>query len=110
MSYDGLPSYGSMGANDQLVPVFTASSLFPTQAQAPTFSGGLKSPPTLAYPTGLQQVGYPLNSDGGTMTQTSSAAASDPFNPRKSPVLWAIGFLLIGIIGLRKIHFQAIDR
>lgn len=112
MAYDGLPAYGSAGINDQLVPVFTLSAFAPGQAQAPTYSGGLKSPPTLAYPTGLSQVGYPVGDTGGTgnLNSVASNAAANPWSPTQSPVVMAIAFLLVGIIGLRIIHFKGIDK
>lgn len=106
--YIGLGPGGSVGINDQLTLGFPAQAFFPGQAQAPTFNGGLKTPPTLAYPTGLSQVGYPvgmLNDPSGAV----AAASAAPFSPVHSPVLWAIAFILIGIIGLRHIHFRGID-
>lgn len=95
----------SIGANDQLLPTFTANAFWPGQAQAPTFTGGLKSPPTLAYPTGQSAVGYPNPvSDPATV-----AAQANPWSPTASPVLWAVAFLIVGILGLRHIHFREVE-
>lgn len=98
---------GSVGVNDQLTLGYPMSAFFPTQAQAPTFSGGMKTPPTLAYPTGLSQVGYPVG--GGGINDMTTAAVAAPFSPKASPVLWAVAFLLLGVWGLRHIHFRGID-
>ena len=97
---------GTIGVNDQLSLAYTASALFPTQAQAPTWSGGMKTPPTLAYPTGLSQVGYPVGPGQSDMT---SNAVAFPFSLQHSPALWAIIFILVGVWGLRHIHFRGID-
>jgi hypothetical protein len=51
---------------------------------------------------GLANYGYggPANLDA------SDVAANDPYSPEKSPVLWACVFLVVGLLGLRYVHWR----
>lgn len=45
---------------------------------------------------------------GGTDVANTTAAAvaeANPFHPRHSPLVWSIAFLVIGLLGLRLVHW-----
>jgi hypothetical protein len=94
--------YGSQPVNGQLVPELTATQIFPSTAFVPYYQGKGAYTPTLPPPV----VGGAGSTDPYTSGMTQSAAVSDPLNPAKSPVLWALAFLTIGLLGLRHIHWR----
>jgi hypothetical protein len=99
--------YGSQPINGQLVPELTATQIFPSNAFVPYYQGRASFTPTLPppiqYGQGTAMDPYTSGLMGGG---SSMAAIQDPFNPTKSPVLWAVGFLIIGMLGLRHIHWR----
>lgn len=99
------PAYGSSVVNGQLVTNYTWSAMKPAQAAAPYWQGTGVKPRTLmgygAGPTGL--AGYGV-AGGGVIIND---AGEQPWNLRASPVPWAIGFLIVGILGLRHVHWRA---
>jgi hypothetical protein len=96
-------SYGSQVENGQLVPTVMGGQVQPSQAYIPYFNGRGAPTPTLPPPI---QIGGSHNSWAGGMGLSSNAAAEDPWNIFESPVIWAIAFLVIGILGLRHIHWR----
>lgn len=100
------PMYGSSVVNGQLVPNYTWAAMKPAQAAAPYWQGNGAKPRTLmGY--GMGQTG-PAGTGiggGGTLTDGGDASA-DPFSLQKSPVIWAVAFLIVGILGLRHVHWR----
>lgn len=86
--------YGSMGVNDQLIAVPTYRQLRPPVTMAPNYAGRGAVPPTL--PGGVSNSG----------SSNAVAAAANPFDLKLSPVIWMIGFLFLGILGLRYVHWR----
>jgi hypothetical protein len=95
--------------NGQLVTVNPAAAVYPaaygpspimydmygTQPTTPPFAGGAG--------------GAAFAAPGGVDTANNTAAqvaAANPFHPRYSPLPWALGFLLISLLGLRLIHWR----
>lgn len=107
-------SYGSNAVNGQLVAQLTGMQIYPTQAMTPSFQGRGAYAPTIPPPAKVLPAsldpwttGYNVGgSAGGDNSMQTAAAASDPFNPVKSPVVWAIAFLVIGVMGLRHFHWR----
>jgi hypothetical protein len=94
--------------NGQLLPVNPATAIYPA-AFGPNpvmydFYGTQPSTPPFAGGAG----GSAFAAPGGVDTANNTAAqvaAANPFHPRYSPLPWAIGLLLFGLIGLRLIHW-----
>lgn len=100
---DTLTSYGSMVVNGQLVPTLMPGQPFPSQAYVPYYQG--KGAPTPTLPPPLQ-IGGSHNVWSGGMGLSSNEAADDPWNISVSPVIWAILALVVGVLGLRHIHWR----
>lgn len=88
---------GSLVTNGQIIPSPMDSAYFPEMASAPFYRGNGQPPPTV-----------PLNfvSSANMVDQSANMAASDPFNFTQSPVIIAILALVIGILGLRYVHWR----
>lgn len=102
------PAYGSSVVNGQLVTNYTWSAMKPSQAAAPYWQGNGSKPRTLmGYGMGTTgQAGVGIGG-GGSASPGAYDAVAQPWHPRYSPVPWAIGFLVVGILGLRHIHWRA---
>lgn len=61
--------------------------------------------PPFTGPTAMT-AGYTAGGADTANNTAATAAASAPFNPRVSPLLWSIGMLFVGLIGLRLIHWH----
>lgn len=90
-------SNGSMTVNGQIIPAPMSPSYFPELASAPFYRGNGQPPPTV-----------PLNfvSSANMFDQSANAAAADPWNITQSPVIIALAALIIGLLGLRFIHWR----
>jgi hypothetical protein len=114
-------TYSSLASNGQLQPVFERSGLRASRtAYQTTFLGqGTGRGPNIAgginrYGGGGGSLGdtggaygaYGGGSSGPANLDASDAAANDPFSPEKSPVLWACVFLVVGLLGLRYVHWR----
>jgi hypothetical protein len=88
---------GSMTVNGQIIPSPMGPQFFPELASAPFYRGNGQPPPTV-----------PLNfvSSATMSDQAANMAASDPFNFTQSPVIIAVAALVLGILGLRYIHWR----
>ena len=88
---------GSLVTNGQIIPSPMDSAYFPTTAYAPFYKGTGQPPPTV-----------PLNfvSSAAMTDQSANMAAADPFNFTQSPVIIAVLALVIGILGLRYVHWR----
>ena len=102
------PAYGSSVVNGQLVTNYTWSAMKPSQAAAPYWQGnGVKPRTLMGFGMGSTgQAGAGIGG-GGSMVSDGGSAGAMPWSPRYSPVPWAIAFILIGILGLRHIHWRA---
>ena len=58
--------------------------------------------------TGLTQANGSPSGTGATLptSGTSNGATANFMHPTKSPVLWAIGFLVFALFMLHKVHFK----
>lgn len=93
MALDNI-QYGSRVVNGQLVPVLEWQALASGNAVGPAFGGGPASPATI-----------PPN--GSTGRPAAAAAASNPFNFRLSPVPILLIMLVVGVLGLRYVHWRS---
>lgn len=87
-------SYGSATVNGQLVPVFKWNAFASGNATGPVYGGGPASPATI-----------PPNASSGSAS--ASTAASAPFNVKSSPILLLLVMLVVGVLGLRFIHWRS---
>lgn len=115
--------YGSVAVNDQLVPLPVQSAYNPWSF-GPVYTGpaywprqGVYNVPPIITPgsvaaasgaTGIAGTQTGMTTSDGlpspTMpTQTDSSG--NPFSLTKSPVLWALGFLAVGLWMLHFIHY-----
>jgi hypothetical protein len=89
---------GSMVTNGQIVPVPMSGSFFPPLASAPFYKGSGQPPPTV-----------PLNympNAGAMNSAAGQQAANNPFSFVQSPLIIAVGALVVGLLGLRYIHWR----
>lgn len=105
--------YGSVGVNDQLVPVPVKAAYAPT-TMGPAYVGPAMWPRQGVYnlppilPSSDLQATMPPQSWGqvtgeGTMGQEEPHS---PFHLTKSPLWWGLGALIIGVVLLRYIHWK----
>jgi hypothetical protein len=89
---------GSLVVNGQIVPVPMSGQFFPPLASAPFYKGSGQPPPTV-----------PLNYMPNAQSMNSAAgqqAAANPFSFVQSPLIIAVAALVIGLLGLRYIHWR----
>ena len=99
MGWGGSGPFGGQGTlqvNSQLVPVPMTGQFYPSLAAAPFYKGSGQISPTL-----------PLNmmSAGGTDSSVAAATAN-PWSFTDSPLPIAVGALIVGMLGLRYIHWR----
>lgn len=97
-AYDNI-QYGSRSVNGQLIPVIEWAALASGNAVGPQFGGGPASPATI-----------PPNGSGGgmrnSMASVNGSAAAQPFSFKNSPVPLLIIMLIVGMLGLRYVHWR----
>ena len=91
---------GSLVLNGQIVPVPMSGQFFPSLASAPFYRGNGQPPPTLP----LNYMGYMGSSSGSDYA--TQQMANNPWSPTQSPLIWALGALVVGLLGLRYIHWR----
>lgn len=98
--YQPVGGNGSYAVNSQLLAAPMAAAFYPGMAGVPFYKGNGQGPPTIP-------INY-MNSQSATggADLSGTAAASNPFDPMVSPLPWAIGALIIGLLGLRYIHWR----
>ena len=101
-----LQNQGNVVVNGQLIGAIPGPSQFvggfaPYSAVGP--SGPLTIPPTIG--TSGMTAGT-LTGTADSNAQAVQNAMSDPFNPRKSPVVPALVFLVIALVALHMVHFR----
>lgn len=89
---------GSLTVNGQIVPMPMTGAFFPPMAAAPRYSGNGQPPPTVP-------INY-MGSVGGLNAQAADKAASMPFSFVHSPLMISVFALIIGILGLRYVHWR----
>lgn len=94
-----MSNLGTLLVNNQIVASPMSSAYFPSSQQYPYFKGNGQGPATIP-------LNYMGTSGSGGTTSQASAAASMPFSLTQSPVIWAIIFLIVGVAGLRYIHWR----
>ena len=94
----GFATSGTSLINGGLRQVVQRSVINPPAAMMPLYQGNGAMAPTLPLPLGY----------GGTGINTAAAgaASANPFSPKHSPLPWLIGMLVVGILGLRYIHWR----
>lgn len=93
-----MANLGTLYVNNQIVPAPQSQAFFPSGQQYPYYHGTGQGPATV-----------PLNYMGGGSNGTEGEAANAsamPFSIVHSPVIWAIIFLIVGISGLRYVHWR----
>lgn len=106
--------YGTTVVNGQMVPIPVKSAFDPLvfgQAYTgPAYwprQGVYNVPPVL--PSGsLQAAMAPASygASGYTGFEVPTAGNGNPYSPTKSPLWWALGFLIVGILMLQHIHYK----
>lgn len=95
------PTPGQAGGFAPLptIPPAVSSAAYGSMgAQAPGFTAGLGG---ASSGTGAANTGT-----GGANSEAAGIAGMYPWNWKLSPLPWAIIFLLVGIIGLRLVHWK----
>lgn len=106
--------YGSVGVNDQLVPIpvmaaynplafgqaYTGPSMWPRQ--------GVYNVPPVMPSAALQQSMAPASygQSGSYPYPTATDESGSPFSIKKSPLWWGLGFLAAGLAMLHFIHYK----
>lgn len=77
---------------------YTGPSMWPRQ-------GVYSVPPILPSPetaASMPSTQY----GGGFPLPTATGPGGNPYHPTKSPLLWALGFLAVGLLLLQHVHFR----
>lgn len=94
-SPSGFPvTYSSKIVNGQLIPVFELQALTSGNAVGPIYNGGAASPATV-----------PPNASTGGKANNGGTAAMSPFSLRNSAVPLLLIMLVVGVLGLRYVHW-----
>lgn len=111
----------SLGSQTQVVDgqrnVFPTSAQWAPQSWGPTTTGVPQVSPTMppfisaANTAGGGGAAFGLEGVGGYGTagnnaQVTAVANANPWNLKVSPVLWAIAFLLVGLLLLKGVHWR----
>jgi hypothetical protein len=105
--------YGSDAINGQLVGMRTSDAYSP-RTYGPVVNVGTAAvsavPPSLGAGGGTINGGYTAEGDslasGAANVAHAQAAGRMPFDMAISPLPWAIIFLVVGLVGLRVIHWR----
>jgi|SRR5580700_165949 hypothetical protein len=110
--------YESQAVNDQLVNVAPGQAYAPTtfgsSYTGPGFwprNGVFNVPPVVPSPTiganqAPTQVPSPGQSYGGSGIPTSMSSSGNAFHLTQSPLVWALGMFVIGLLMLQHIHYK----
>lgn len=115
-------TYSTLASNDSLTPVYERNGLYAPKfaLQSVLVGGGTGRGSSIPGGYGGTQGGATVggNSTSGDISLSGGATdgpanmlgaklgALDPFNMAVSPVLWAVIFLFVGIVGLRTVHWR----
>lgn len=110
--------YESAAVNDQLVNVAPGQAysplVFGSEYTGPGMwprNGVFNVPPVVPSPSvqsgmAATQLGSGANYGGSIPAPTATSASGNPFSLKSSPVLWALLFLVIGMLMLMYIHYK----
>src|SRR5580692_8574167 len=112
-------AWGSDSVNGQLIPRVPSSAIFPLVFSAEDTGPGMypkqgtyQVPPVLpgAYMQNNMAGGQfgnatPMPATSGSVLPTATSELGNPFHPTKSPLLFAFGFLVLGLFMLHYIHW-----
>jgi hypothetical protein len=110
--------YESAAVNDQLVNVAPGQAYAPTTFGSaytgPGFwprNGVFNVPPVVPSPTiqagqAPSQAPSPGSSYGGSGIPTSMSQSGNAFHLTQSPLVWALGMFVVGLLMLQHIHYK----
>lgn len=106
--------YGSAAVNSQLFPVPVRQAFDPlTFGQAYTGPGmwprqGVYNVPAVMPSGALQNSMAPAQygATGGYSVPTPASETGNPFHPTKSPLIFALAFLFVGVLMLQHVHYK----
>lgn len=94
----------SLVVNGQLLGVKQSDAYNPI-TYGPWYQGGATPVPS-AGPAQLGMAVMPSdNSSVSGNTQQVANAAASPWSPSQSPLIWVIAALIVGLLGLRYVHW-----
>jgi hypothetical protein len=110
--------YESAAVNDQLVNVAPGQAYAPL-AYGPTLGTGpawprngvFNVPPVVPSPADQQgmaptQIGSSANYGGSVPLPSTQSASGSTLSPTGSPVMWALGFFVLGMLLLVFVHYK----
>ncbi len=127
MSFGGLLGYETAEVNGQMVNIAPGQAfkplVFGAEYTGPGFwprNGVYNSPPvtpsgqnsgaSVSGPQGGGNGGVATGQGGGaphpTAGSTSATGGANHFSLTKSPVLWALAFVIIGVLAIQHIHYK----
>lgn len=86
---------GTLVTNGQMTMAPMSSAFYPSMASSPFYKGNGQGPPTV-----------PLSYMSNSQNQFVSTAMANPFSFTMSPLIMALAALVIGLVGLRYIHWR----
>lgn len=104
--------YESEVVNGQLINVAPLQAFNPlTFGQAYTGPGmwprqGVYNVPPVLPSAALQGSMAPSSYGASYPMPTSASESGNPFSVKKSPLWWALGFLIVGVLMLQHIHYK----
>lgn len=95
--YSPVAGNGTYVTNGQILQGPMQGAFFPSTAQVPFYKGSGQPPPTV-----------PINYMSGSTSGDNLAnlAGSNPWSFTQSPLIIAVAALIIGLVGLRYIHWR----
>ena len=111
-------SFGSVVVNGQLVGAQTTSGYFPSSYGGGVYAGPALSPvtapPSVGYGMGLAQstvsgtapTGSVPGANSSTSASTTNRGSTSNGGVIGSPAMWALAFMVIGVLWLRFVHWR----
>lgn len=95
--YSPVQGNGTFVTNGQILNGPMQGAFFPSTAQVPFYKGSGQSPPTVP----ISYMGSGQSGDS-----LSQLAGNNPWSFTQSPLIIAVAALIIGLVGLRYIHWR----
>ena len=96
--YSPVQGNGTFVTNGQILSSPMSGAFFPSTASVPFYKGSGQPPPTVP-------VNYMGTSSNGS-DPLAAMAAANPWSFTQSPLIIAVAALIIGLVGLRYIHWR----
>ncbi len=80
-------------------PMFATGGMWPRQ-------GVYNIPPVLPSPSTRADEPEAMSAYGNLPFPTASSETGNPYHPTKSPLWWALGFLVFSLFMLHVVHFK----